>query len=160
MKKSLLIIVAIISSSLHAQTVSYTTINDKKSFQKHWKLSDDEVKRYIDFMDIEGRYRYSNLTPYEVLSLSAPNEETMRYYAKKAAIDEMNAVKKQIQFAVMVTEEKTILWNEAEEKLEKKREEEAQKAAEELALNRKIEEAQKQAAELEKEAKKSSSQQK
>ena len=39
----------------------------------------------------------------------------MRYYAKKAAADEMRAVRAQLAYAVMVTEEKTKIYNELAE---------------------------------------------
>ena len=93
-----------------AETVTFTTIDQQRDFQKYWHLSDDEIERYKKFMRNEGKFRYPRLTPLEVLAISAPDDATMRYYAKKAAADEMRAVNAQLKYAVMVTEEKTKIW--------------------------------------------------
>lgn len=93
-----------------AEIVTFTTINERHDFQKYWHLSDDEMTRYTHFMRNEGNFRYPRLTPWEVLAISAQDDTTMRYYAKKAAIAEMRAVKAQLKYALMVTEEKTRIW--------------------------------------------------
>ena len=95
-------------------TFTYTTTAQRQNFQQHWQLSDKEMTRYEEVMVNEGRFRYPKLTPLEVLAISAPDDETMRYYAKKAAADEMRAVRAQLAYAVMVTEEKTKIYNELE----------------------------------------------
>ena len=95
-------------------TFTYTTTAQRQNFQQHWQLSDREMTRYEEVMVNEGRFRYPKLTPLEVLAISAPDDETMRYYAKKAAADEMRAVRAQLAYAVMVTEEKTKIYNELE----------------------------------------------
>jgi len=96
-------------------TFTYTTTAQRQDFQQHWQLSDKEMTRYEEVMVNEGRFRYPKLTPLEVLAISAPDDETMRYYAKKAAADEMRAVRAQLAYAVMVTEEKTKIYQELEE---------------------------------------------
>ena len=88
-------------------TFTYTTTAQRQNFQKHWQLSDQELARYEEVMINEGRFRYPKLTPVEILAITAKDDETMRYYAKKAAADEMRAVRAQLAYAVMVTEEKT-----------------------------------------------------
>lgn len=96
-------------------TFTYTTTAQRQNFQKHWQLSDQELARYEEVMINEGRFRYPKLTPVEILAITAKDDETMRYYAKKAAADEMRAVRAQIAYAVMVTEEKTKIYNELAE---------------------------------------------
>ena len=96
-------------------TFTYTTTAQRQSFQKHWQLSDQELARYEEVMINEGRFRYPKLTPVEILAITAKDDETMRYYAKKAAADEMRAVRAQLAYAVMVTEEKTKIYNELAE---------------------------------------------
>lgn len=96
-------------STALAQSYSYTTIDakaDRESFIKHWGISDEEYDRYLRFMQVEGRFRYKDLTPLEVLGLSASDDATMQYYAKKAAANEREAVKKQLRFIIMTTEYK------------------------------------------------------
>lgn len=95
-------------------TFTYTTTAQRQNFQKHWQLSDQELARYEEVMINEGRFRYPKLTPVEILAITAKDDETMRYYAKKAAADEMRAVRAQLAYAVMVTEEKTKIYNELE----------------------------------------------
>lgn len=107
------LIFTVISSHAIAENITFTTI-DKNAFQSHWQLTDKEMKRYEQVMKNEGQFRYPKLTPLEVLAITAPDEVTMRYYAKKAAKDEFEAVEAQLKFAVMVTEEKTKLWNQKE----------------------------------------------
>ncbi|WP_040389459.1 hypothetical protein [Cardiobacterium valvarum] len=119
MKKALLLAALLAGSTCFAQTQSnttftYTTANQRNSFQKHWNLSDKEMERYEQVMVNEGRFRYPKLSPLEVLAITAPDEETMRYYAKKAAADEMQAVRAQLAYVVMVTEEKTKIYQELE----------------------------------------------
>ena len=97
-------------------TFTYTTTAQRQNFQKHWQLSDQELARYEEVMINEGRFRYPKLTPVEILAITAKDDETMRYYAKKAAADEMRAVRAQLAYAVMVTEEKTKIYNELAEK--------------------------------------------
>lgn len=96
-------------------TFTYTTTAQRQNFQKHWQLSDQELARYEEVMINEGRFRYPKLTPVEILAITAKDDETMRYYAKKAAADEMRAVRAQLAYAVMVTEEKTKIYNELAE---------------------------------------------
>ena len=96
-------------------TFTYTTTAQRQNFQKHWQLSDQELARYEEVMINEGRFRYPKLTPVEILAITAKDDETMRDYAKKAAADEMRAVRAQIAYAVMVTEEKTKIYNELAE---------------------------------------------
>ena len=96
-------------------TFTYTTTAQRQSFQKHWQLSDQDLARYEEVMINEGRFRYPKLTPVEILAITAKDDETMRYYAKKAAADEMRAVRAQLAYAVMVTEEKTKIYNELAE---------------------------------------------
>ena len=96
-------------------TFTYTTTAQRQNFQKHWQLSDQELARYEEVMINEGRFRYPKLTPVEILAITAKDDETMRYYAKKAAADEMRAVRAQIAYAVMVTEEKTKIYKELAE---------------------------------------------
>ena len=96
-------------------TFTYTTTAQRQNFQKHWQLSDQELARYEEVMINEGRFRYPKLTPVEILAITAKDDETMRYYAKKAAAVEMRAVRAQIAYAVMVTEEKTKIYNELAE---------------------------------------------
>ena len=96
-------------------TFTYTTTAQRQNFQKHWQLSDQELARYEEVMINEGRFRYPKLTPVEILAITAKDDETMRYYAKKAAADEMRAVRAQIAYAVMATEEKTKIYNELAE---------------------------------------------
>ena len=93
-------------------TFTYTTTAQRQNFQQHWQLSDKEMTRYEEVMVNEGRFRYPKLTPLEILAITAPDDETMRYYAKKAAADEMRAVRAQLAYSVMVTEEKTKIYNE------------------------------------------------
>lgn len=100
--------------STQAQTVTFDSVNAKREFQKHWQLSDKEIDQYEAFMQVEGRFRYPNMTPHEVLAISADSDELMRYYAQKAAQNEMKAVQAQLKFAVMVTEEKTKIFVELE----------------------------------------------
>lgn len=120
MKKTLLLAALLAGSTCFAQTQSnttftYTTANQRNSFQKHWNLNDKEMERYEQVMINEGRFRYPKLSPLEVLAITAPDEATMRYYAKKAAADEMQAVRAQLAYVVMVTEEKTKIYHELEE---------------------------------------------
>lgn len=96
-------------------TFTYTTTAQRQSFQKHWQLTDQELARYEEVMINEGRFRYPKLTPVEILAITAKDDETMRYYAKKAAADEMRAVRAQLAYSVMVTEEKTKIYNELAE---------------------------------------------
>ena len=77
-------------------TFTYTTTAQRQNFQKHWQLSDQELARYEEVMINEGRFRYPKLTPVEILAITAKDDETMRYYAKKAAADEMRAVRAQL----------------------------------------------------------------
>lgn len=107
--KYFFLIASILLFSINAQTFNYTTIDDREAFIKHWKISDEEYERYLKFMQVEGRYRYKDLTPLEVLGLSAEDDATMQYYAKKAAEDEREAVKKQLRFIIMTTEYKKAL---------------------------------------------------
>lgn len=99
---------AIVSIS-SAQEFSYTTFN-QQAFQKHWGLTDDQVASYLRFMSVEGKYRYKELTPLDVLSIAAyqSGEETMGdYWAKRAAENELQAVKAQLLYAIKTTEYKT-----------------------------------------------------
>lgn len=105
-----LLFIALCAHPARAEIVTFTTINERHDFQKYWHLSDDEMTRYTRFMRNEGNFRYPRLTPWEVLAISAQDDTTMRYYAKKAAVAEMRAVKTQLKYAVMVTEEKTRIW--------------------------------------------------
>ncbi len=105
MKYLAVLLIGLVSFS-YAEKVTYTTYNNKKAFIQHWKLTEEELKRYDTFMDVEGKYRYPNLTPLEVLGISAETDEQRQYYAKKAAQNERDQVKKQLKFIVLTTEYK------------------------------------------------------
>lgn len=124
--------------AVHAQTVTFTSVDQRNHFQSFWQLSNSEMQRYEQVMMQEGRFRYPRLTPLEVLAVTAPDEETMRYYARKAAADEMRAVEAQVHFAVMVTEEKTKIYEALKEKAEARHNDEANKLAEQQLLEQKI----------------------
>jgi hypothetical protein len=120
MKTALLLAALLAGSTCLAQTQSnttftYTTTGQRNGFQQRWNLNDKEMARYEQVMVNEGRFRYPKLSPLEVLAITAPDEATMRYYAKKAAADEMQAVRAQLAYVVMVTEEKTKIYQELEE---------------------------------------------
>ncbi len=111
---SLVVISLLFTSSVGAQqTITYTSFNDKQLKQqmvKHWKITEEEYQRYADFMNVEGRYRYKDLTPLEVLGIAAEDEATRQYYAKKAAIEELAEVKKQMEFILLTTQYKTEIY--------------------------------------------------
>lgn len=138
MRKILTLAIAGFIAFSHAETFTYTTIGQKLGFKERWQLSDKELARYEKVMVEEGHFRYPKLSPLEVLAITAPDEETMRYYAKKAAADEMKAVEAQIRFAVMVTEEKTILYERLKAEMEKRKLAEQNARAEQVLLEEKI----------------------
>ncbi|MBS9781389.1 MAG: hypothetical protein KGV56_02735 [Gammaproteobacteria bacterium] len=105
MKYLAVLLIGLVSFS-YAEKVTYTTYNNKKAFIQHWKLTEEELKRYDTFMDVEGKYRYPNLTPLEVLGIAAETDEQRQYYAKKAAQNERDQVKKQLKFILLTTEYK------------------------------------------------------
>lgn len=115
MKLSLFLALSLaLASSVNAQqTITYTSFNDeglKRQMVKHWKITEEEFQRYADFMNVEGRYRYKDLTPLEVLGIVAEDEATRQYYAKKAAIEELAEVKRQMAFILLTTQYKTELY--------------------------------------------------
>lgn len=115
MKLSLFLALSLaLASSVNAQqTITYTSFNDeglKRQMVKHWKITEEEFQRYADFMNVEGRYRYKDLTPLEVLGIAAEDEATRQYYAKKAAIEELAEVKRQMAFILLTTQYKTELY--------------------------------------------------
>lgn len=92
-----------------AQSLSYTTFNakEKQAFIKRWKISEEEYLRYQQVMRVEGqRYNGLRLTPLDILGITAESDELMQYYAKKAAIDERETVKKQMKFILLTTQYK------------------------------------------------------
>lgn len=105
MNKLAIPLLAVSVSFVNAQSITNTSFN-KGKFLKHWNITEEELERYQAYMDIEGKFRYPNLTPLEVLGITAESETQMQYYAKKAAINERAQVKKEIKFAVMTTEYK------------------------------------------------------
>lgn len=134
MKTALLLATLLAGSTCLAQTqnnttFTYTTTGQRNGFQQRWNLNDKEMARYEQVMVNEGRFRYPKLSPLEVLAITAPDEATMRYYARKAAADEMQAVRAQLAYVVMVTEEKTKIYQELEAAAEERAAEQEKQAA-------------------------------
>lgn len=88
----------------HAQNINFGKITSKEqAFKQYWNLSDEEVKRYQLFMEVAGKYRYANLSPLYVLSIMADSPEDKQYYAQKAAQQEHDAVKREVETAYLVS---------------------------------------------------------
>lgn len=95
-------------STVHAQTIEFGKIGDERAFKQHWKLDDDEMKRYKQYMDVAGRFRHQNVDPLTVLSMIAQDPEDKAYYAKMAAEYEHKAVKAEIETAYLISEAMSI----------------------------------------------------
>lgn len=99
-----------------AQEFTYTTFNakEKAAFIKRWKISEEEYQRFLQIMRVEGQFRYNGLrvTPLDILGITAESEELMQYYAKKAAKEEREAVKKQIRYILLTTQYKKAMGDE------------------------------------------------
>lgn len=87
-----------------AQNVTYVKIgaDTAKKMQKHYQLTDDEMKRYQDYMEVEGYSRYQHLDPVMVLGIIAKTQEDRYRFAKKYIDFEGKAIESQNQFGQAV----------------------------------------------------------
>ena len=95
---------ALATTANHAATVNYSRIGSGESgFKQYWGLSDDEYRRYGNYMEITNN-RYQNSSPLMVLSMIAEKDEEKIYYAREAARYEHEMVKREIHTAWLVSQ--------------------------------------------------------
>lgn len=95
-------------ASTYAQRIDFGKIGSSQqaqdqAFKQYWQLNDEEVRRYQNYMQAAGKYRYEKLNPLFVLTIIADNEEDANYYAKKAAVYESKAIRQEIQSAWLIS---------------------------------------------------------
>ena len=70
----------------------------------HWGLKPEEVRRYHDYMAVEGRYFYAHLDPVMVLGLIETDPDRRARYAEQYLDAERRRIEEQTRFANLAAE--------------------------------------------------------
>ena len=89
----------------HAAELTFSRIGSgDQGLQQFWGLSQEEAQRYRNIMAATGE-RYKTASPLAVLSIMADSPEDKTYYAKRAALHEHEMVKREIETALLISQE-------------------------------------------------------
>lgn len=94
-----------ISLHIHAQQITFSTIDSPKAFQQYWGLTPSQMKQYESYMQIAGKYRHNSSNPLVVLSIIADDDEDKGYFAAKAAAYESQMSQREILSAWLISSE-------------------------------------------------------
>ena len=89
----------------HAAELTFSRIGSgDQGLQQFWGLSQEEAQRYRNIMAATGE-RYKTASPLAVLSIMADSPEDKTYYAKRAALHEHEMIKREIETALLISQE-------------------------------------------------------
>lgn len=89
----------------HAAELTFSRIGSgDQGLQQFWQLTPEEAQRYRNIMAATGD-RYKTASPLMVLSIMADTPEDKAYYAKRAAQHEHEMVKREIETALLISQE-------------------------------------------------------
>ena len=93
------------TTPLHAAELTFSRIGSgDQGLQQFWQLTPEEAQRYRNIMAATGD-RYKTASPLMVLSIMADTPEDKAYYAKRAAQHEHEMVKREIETALLISQE-------------------------------------------------------
>ena len=89
----------------HAAELTFSRIGSgDQGLQQFWQLTPEEAQRYRNIMAATGE-RYKTASPLAVLSIMADSPEDKTYYAKRAALHEHEMIKREIETALLISQE-------------------------------------------------------
>ncbi len=107
MKKQCLILFPLLVwfAATQAQTITWGKIEKPKAFMTYWDISEEHMKAYENYMEMDGKYQHAHLNPLYVLSIISDSPEEKGYFAAKAAKHEHEITKKEIETAWLISKE-------------------------------------------------------
>lgn len=92
-------------NSVNAQQITWSKIESPKAFMQHWDISAEDMQKYQQYMELEGKYQHAHLNPLYVLSIISKAPEEKGYFAAKAAKREHEMTKAEIETAWLISNE-------------------------------------------------------